>query len=167
MKHRITPSSLERKQHQTVRQTSLPVTLTAAMATAPSSAHDSTIDVSLKDSLQPDSTVEPSNANEMHGSQLIIWTAPPLGCANSKDADRVGVQVLYDVGVPFFTKEAIQDVVDQFDNLTWKEDGTTDDHVFIPALDGNKVEFPVNKGQLVENYTFMWKSVPEKQELVM
>ncbi|KAJ7839274.1 hypothetical protein B0H13DRAFT_1650268 [Mycena leptocephala] len=94
----------------------------------------------------------------MHGSQLIIWTAPPLGCANSKDADRVGVQVLYNAGVPFFTKEAIQDV---------KEDGTTDDHVFIPALDGNKVEFPVNKGQLVENYTFMWKSVPEKQELVI
>jgi hypothetical protein len=124
------------------------------MATAPSSAHESAIDVSSKDSPQPDSTVEPSNANKMHGSQLIIWTAPPL-------------QVLYDAGVPFFTKEAIQDVVDQFDNLTWKEDSTTDNQVFIPALDGNKVEFPVNKGQLVENYTLMWKSVPEKQELVI
>ncbi|KAJ7429437.1 hypothetical protein B0H11DRAFT_1944859 [Mycena galericulata] len=167
LKHRIAPSPLERKQHQTVRQTNLPVTLTAAMATAPLSAHDSAIDVSSKDSPQPDSTVEPSNANEMHGTQFIIWTAPPLGCANSKDADRVSVQVLYDAGVPFFTKEAIQDVVDQFDNLMWKEDGTTDDHVFIPALDGNMVEFPVNKGQLAENYTFMWKSVPEKQELAM
>jgi hypothetical protein len=43
---------------------------------------------------------------------------------------------LYKTGVPLFKKQEVGDIADQLKKLIWKEDGTTDDHILIPALDG-------------------------------
>ncbi|KAJ7868063.1 hypothetical protein B0H14DRAFT_2572555 [Mycena olivaceomarginata] len=46
-------------------------------------------------------------------------------------------------------KQEVGDIADQLKKLIWKEDGTTDDHILIPALDGTTVETPVNTGNFI------------------
>jgi hypothetical protein len=56
---------------------------------------------------------------------------------------------LYKTGVPLFKKQEVGDIADQLKKLIWKEDGTTDDHILIPALDGTTVETPGNTGNFI------------------
>lgn len=46
----------------------------------------------------------------------------------------------YAEGIPFFTKESIQDIVDQIDR------GTT--VISVAGLDGSELEFPIRTGEL-------------------
>jgi hypothetical protein len=72
---------------------------------------------------------------------------------------------LYKTGVPLFKKQEVGDIADQLKKLIWKEDGTTDDHILIPALDGTTVETPVNTGNFIlvtdgeKLFMYLWTSL--------
>ncbi|KAJ6616584.1 hypothetical protein B0H10DRAFT_2036792 [Mycena sp. CBHHK59/15] len=102
---------------------------------------------------------------------VLLFTSPPLGY-ESLDGEHqgggvlTGLQALYSAGRPFFTRPALQDVVDQLNQLPIELDSTEDLPVFvIEALDGTRVEFSVNTGRPLPDSD--WLGAPKNLELVI
>ncbi|TQV97339.1 hypothetical protein IF1G_04579 [Cordyceps javanica] len=85
--------------------------------------------------------------------RVVVATARlPQQARDRHDAQRRLARALdfvaqkYKEGVPFFTKESFQTIVQQFDKCA--ETGASDQSISVPALDGTTVDFPFRTGKV-------------------